>query len=132
MLYMMSSSQGPETPLGVDLIEIDRISLVIDRWKNRFLQRIYNPRELDYCRGKAERFAALFAAKESVMKALGTGTRGVGWREIEVVHKPSGQPTIQLHDRASKRAEFLGIHSMSVTISHSKGHALAFVVGNMA
>ena len=119
-----------EIAVGVDVIEIDRVALAVERWGRRFLERVYTQDELAYCRGRPDRLAARFAAKEAVMKALGTGTRGVGWREVEVVRKPGGQPTIVLHERASRRAASLGIESLSVSLSHSRAYAVASVVGS--
>lgn len=120
-----------ELTTGVDVIEIDRIERVVARWGNRFLERIYTPEELTYCKGKFNRLAARFAAKEAVMKALGTGTRGVGWKEVEVTRKPSGAPTILLHGRALRRASAIGIQSLAVSLSHSRAYAVASVVGSL-
>ncbi len=115
--------------VGVDIIEIDRVTQAVTRWGKRFLQRIYTEDEQSYCRGRSPQLAARFAAKEAVMKALGTGIRRVGWREVEVVRKPSGQPTIALHGRAQRCAATIGIESLAVSLSHSKGCAVASVVG---
>jgi len=118
--------------VGVDIIEIDRVAQAVKRWGQRFLERIYTPDETAYCQGRAERLAARFAAKEAVMKALGTGTHGVAWREVEVVRLRSGAPTIVLHGRALQRAQALGIHSLAVSLSHSRSYAVASVVGRIA
>ena len=75
---------------GVDIIEIKRIAAVLERYGDRFLHRIYTPGELEYCRGRPSNLASRFAAKEATMKALGTGVRGVGWKDIEIVRAPSG------------------------------------------
>ena len=128
----MRSNPEPSTPAmlvsGVDIIEIPRVRRVAERFGQRFLQRIYTEREIAYCRGRAPQLASRFAAKEAVMKALGTGIRGVSWREIEVVRERGRAPTIQLHDRALARAQTLGIESLSVALSHSEHYAVAFVV----
>ncbi len=116
--------------VGVDIVEIDRIANAVTRWGERFLSRVYTEGELAYCQGRAERLAARFAAKEAVMKALGTGLRGVGWREVEVV-RPRGQaPTIALHGRAIDRARALGFQQLAVSLSHSRAYAVASVVGS--
>ena len=119
-----------ELTVGIDIIEIDRVARVAERWGARFLERVYTPGELAYCRGRADRLASRFAAKEAVMKALGTGTRGIGWREIEVVRKSSGAPTVALHGRASRRAAAMGVHSLAISLSHSRSYAVASVVGS--
>ena len=114
---------------GVDIIEIARVKDVAERHGERFLKRIYTPGEVAYCRGRAPQLASRFAAKEAVMKALGTGTRGVGWRDIEVVRLRGGPPTIKLHGRALQVAERLGIERLAVSLSHSREFAVASVVG---
>ena len=118
--------------VGVDIIEIDRVAATLARFGDRFLQRIYTTSEIAYCRGRAPQLAARFAAKEAVMKALGTGTRGVGWQEVEVTRKRSGEPGIALHGRAATRAEKLGIDRLALSLSHSRHYAVASVVGGVA
>lgn len=118
--------------VGVDIIEIDRVAATLARFGDRFLQRIYTASEIAYCRGRAPQLAARFAAKEAVMKALGTGTRGVGWQEVEVTRKRSGEPGIALHGRAATRAEKLGIDHLALSLSHSRHYAVASVVGGVA
>ena len=113
---------------GVDIIEIKRIAAVLERYADRFLHRIYTPGELEYCRRRPSKLASRFAAKEATMKALGTGVRGVGWRDIEVVRAPSGAPSILLHGRALARAQRLGVVEISVSMSDSQDNAVAFVV----
>lgn len=113
---------------GVDIIEIPRVRRVAERYGERFFRRIYTDGELAYCRGRAPQLASRFAAKEAVMKALGTGTRGVRWRDIEVVRKRGRAPSIQLHGTALARAERMGIVRMAVSLSHSKEYAVAAVV----
>ena len=113
---------------GVDIIEINRVAAVLERYGDRFLHRIYTWGELEYCRGRPSKLASRFAAKEATMKALGTGVRGVGWKDIEVVRAPSGAPSIQLHGRAKARAERLGVQEISVSMSDSRDNAVAFVV----
>ena len=113
---------------GVDIIEIHRIARTLDRYGDRFLRRVYTPGELEYCRGRPSKLASRFAAKEATMKALGTGVRGVGWKDIEVTRAPSGAPGILLHGRARDRAERLGVLEISLSMSDSQAHAVAFVV----
>ncbi len=113
---------------GVDIIEIGRIARTLERYGARFLRRIYTSGELEYCRGRPSKLASRFAAKEATMKALGTGVRGVGWKDIEVTRAASGAPSIRLHGRALLRAQRLGVLEMSVSMSDSQEHAVAFVV----
>ena len=113
---------------GVDIIEIPRIKQVLDRYGQRFLNRVFTPDEIAYCRGRAANLAGRFAAKEAAMKALGTGVRGVSWKDIEVIRADSGAPSLRLHGRAEKRAERLQVGEMSLSISHSREYAVAFVV----
>jgi holo-[acyl-carrier protein] synthase len=113
---------------GVDIIEIDRVMGVLERYGDRFLGRVFTPGEIDYCRGRAPNLAARFAAKEATMKALGTGVRGVGWKDIEIVRAASGAPGVVYHGRAESRAKRLGVLETSVSLSHSRDYAVAFVV----
>ena len=113
---------------GVDIIEIHRIKQVLDRYGERFLNRLFTPNEIDYCNGRAPNLAGRFAAKEATMKALGTGARGVSWKDIEVVRADSGAPSVKLYGRAENRAERLRVVEISVSISHSREYAVAFVV----
>jgi len=131
---MMGSKMGTSTPawrtaIGVDIIEIGRIERVISEWQDSFLNRIYTPAELE-SHYNVSSLAARFAAKEAVMKALGTGTRGVNWREIEILTNVDGTPVIRLHGRAYQRSREVGIAGFSVTLSHSRQYAVAFVSGH--
>ena len=114
---------------GVDIIEIERIRQALERWGQRFLNRIYTEGEISYCQGRAQNLAVRFAAKEAAMKALGTGVRGVGWRDIEVVRASGGAPSIRLHGRALARAQKLGVKDLALSMSHSRAYAVASVVG---
>ena len=115
--------------VGVDIIEIERIEEAVARWGERFLNRVYTEAELGICRERAPALAVRFAAKEAVMKALGTGTNGVGWREIEVLSNPDGKPLVYLYGGARKKADELGLVDMDVSLSHSREYAVASVVG---
>ena len=117
---------------GVDIIEILRIKKTLDRYGERFLKRIFTPDEIAYCRGRSPNLAGRFAAKEATMKALGTGVRGVGWKDIEVIRAESGAPSVKLHGRAKVRAEMLQVSELSLSISHSREFAVAFVVAQRA
>ena len=113
---------------GVDILELDRLKRVLDSWGQNFLDRIYTPKEQDYCKGRIPQLAARFAAKEAVMKALGTGIRGIGWKDIEVTRERGKAPQISLHDRALARANKIGVHQVAISLSHSRDYALASVV----
>ena len=113
---------------GVDIIEIPRIARVLEQYGQRFLRRIFTQGEIDYCRERPPNLAGRFAAKEATMKALGTGVRGVAWKDIEVVRAPSGAPSILLHGRAKTRAQRLGVQEIALSMSHSREYAVAFVV----
>ena len=113
---------------GIDLVEIDRVERLVERWGGRFLEIVFTPEEIAYCGLRAPQLAARFAAKEATMKALGTGRRGVGWREIEVITEASGRPTLALHGAARQRAGALGWKSIDLSLTHSRTQALALVV----
>jgi holo-[acyl-carrier protein] synthase len=117
---------------GVDLIEIERIAKSIERYGDRFLRRVYTEVEIAYCtrkRASAESFAARFAAKEAGAKALGTGiSRGVTWTEFAVERQPGGRPVLKLHGRAGLLAKELGVHTISLSLTHSQTLAMAMVV----
>ena len=119
--------------MGTDLIEIDRVRASMERYGDRFLQRIYTPFEIGYCqrkhRGAAESLAARFAAKEAGAKALGTGiSRGVIWTEIEVRNEPGGRPVLFWSGRAAERAQALGVTGTHLSLTHSRGLAMAVVL----
>lgn len=114
--------------VGVDLIETRRVARALERWGDRFLAHVYTAAEIQYSRGHVPELAARFAAKEAISKALGTGLRGVTWREMEVLADPRGKPLVRLHGRARKRANDLGLDEFSVSLSHSREYAIAFVV----
>src|SRR5688572_27928227 len=114
---------------GIDIIEIDRIADVINRHGDRFLHRIYTDDEIAHCRGRVPELAARFAAKEAVMKALGTGVRGVSWRDIEVLPNRRGKPLVFLYGRGAVRAEQIRLRALEISLTHSKEYAIASVVG---
>jgi holo-[acyl-carrier protein] synthase len=113
--------------VGIDLIDIDRIARALER-RPRFAERCFTDREAAYCRSRAfpaQHFAARFAAKEAVGKALGIGmTR---WREVEVV-RAGGPPHVALTGRYARRAEDLGVTGITLSLTHSRGMAAAVAV----
>jgi holo-[acyl-carrier protein] synthase len=116
--------------IGVDIIEIERVNRVVRKWGGRFLNRVYTEKEQMLCHSVPE-LAARFAAKEAVMKALGTGISGAGWREIEVLSDRRGKPLIHLHGKARLRAKRLGLDGLEVSLSHCRHYALAVVLGGV-
>jgi len=116
---------------GVDIIEISRIEVVFNRWGKRFLHRVYTGPERELCCENPQALAVRFAGKEAVMKALGTGTRGVSWKEIEIIAMPTGQPLVHLYGQAQKISDELGLAGLAISLSHSKEYAVAFVVGEI-
>ena len=116
---------------GVDLIEIERINEAIVKFGTRFVQRVFTPTERDICNLRTESLAARFAAKEAVAKALGTGIwrEGVAWTDIEITRAANGEPLLILHGAAAARADILQIAHWSLSLSHDRTRAIAFVVG---
>ena len=117
---------------GTDITEVPRVAKAIARFGERFIERIYTPREIAYCKSKknaVERFAARFAAKEAAMKAIGTGQRqGVTWQSVEVGREPGGRPTILYHGRAREHFDRLGARHAHLSLTHTEAIAMAFVI----
>jgi len=123
----------PMLTTGVDLVELKRVERLVHRYGERFLQRVYTPAEVLYCRGRVAELAARFAAKEAVSKALGVGMRmmasdGIGWHDVEVLPDGRGKPHIYLRGRAAERAAELGLDEWAISLSHTAEMAIAFVV----
>jgi holo-[acyl-carrier protein] synthase len=118
--------------IGIDMEDIERVRLVIDRHGQRFLEKVYTPREIAYVEDKAnryERYAARFAAKEAAMKALGTGwNQGVQWKDLEIVNSPDGCPSLKLAGGALSRAMRMGYRRAFVSMSHTRQTAIAQVI----
>jgi holo-[acyl-carrier protein] synthase len=115
--------------LGVDIVEIERIQRSVTRYGVRFLSRVYTDAELKLCRNHVPELAVRFAGKEAVMKALGTGRRGVSWRDIEILRNKRNAPMVYLHGRARSRAQKLGITDVAISLSHSRDYAIASAIG---
>jgi len=117
--------------LGLDLAEVERVAGLLERWGDRFVDRVFLPGELRrgrrHPRAFAEHVAGRFAAKEAAMKALGTGWRGLAFRDIEVGRDSRGKPTLAFHGKALARARALGVTSMEVSITHTRQTAAAVV-----
>lgn len=118
--------------IGVDHIEISRIKKSIQRQKERFLNKVFTEKEIEYCESRKDRYqhyAARFAAKEAVYKALNqTKTEGIGWKDIEVVNEISGKPGIFLHNKTLRLAKKLKVSKILLSISHNKDSAICQVI----
>ncbi len=117
---------------GIDIVEVPRVAQAIERYGERFLQRIFTAAEIKYCRSKrnaSERFAARFAAKEAALKAIGTGwKKGVAWTDVEVRREPGGRPTISFSGAAADHAVALGMKRAFLSLSHTAEIATAQVI----
>ncbi|MGZ8513359.1 MAG: holo-ACP synthase [Candidatus Limnocylindria bacterium] len=116
--------------IGIDVIDIDRIVSVLERFPDRFRTRVLTDDEQRYCGRRVERIAGRWAAKEAISKVLGLGVRGVGWREIEILPNRSGAPQVRLYERAARRAQALGLEDVTVSISHERRMAVAVAVAH--
>lgn len=116
--------------IGTDIIEIARIAGAIEQHGEKFLGRVFTPREIARYRDKMPSLAARFAAKEAVMKTLGQGFFAVGWREIEILSRHNGEPTLRLYGKAKRRAAKLGIKTLAISLSHSREYAIATVLAS--
>src|ERR1043166_568283 len=117
---------------GIDIAEVPRIADSIERFGERFLNRIFTEGERRYCDAKAnrvERYAARFAAKEAGMKAIGTGwNHGVTWKDVEVTRMPGGRPTLSFHGKAGGFAAKLGAKNIALSLTHTADYAMAQVI----
>lgn len=118
---------------GIDITEVARIAASIQRFGERFLNRVYTPAEIAYCRAKKrsanQSFAARFAAKEAAMKAIGTGLRrGVTWQDVEVSREAGGRPIVVFHGKAAEFAAKLGMKRAALSLTHTEHEAMAQVI----
>ena len=114
------------TRVGIDLVQVTRITASVEAFGERFLRRIFTPREIAYARNLPDSLAARFAAKEAAKKALALD--GVGWTEIEVVRQPSGACELELHGAERTAADAIGAHDLALSMSHEGDFATAIVV----
>lgn len=133
------SEESPRDPggmlivgVGTDIIEVVRIGQMIERHGEVFLNRVFTDEEIRYCQKRkdyTQHYAGRWAAKEAVMKTLGTGfSRGVGWRDIEICSNRSGRPSIVLRGAAREIAEQAGICDVLISISHCRSFATATAI----
>jgi holo-[acyl-carrier protein] synthase len=118
--------------IGTDLVKIYRINRLMQKYPQRFLNRVFTAGEIEFCRthlNAAAGLAARFAAKEAVRKALSIGgVKGCSWRDIEIIARPDGKPVVKLHDKTAALAAHQGVSNILVSLSHEKELALAFAM----
>ena len=116
--------------VGIDIADVNRIKNALERWGDRFVTRIFSPREAEYCRrhrDEALRFAARFAAKEAFIKCMGSA-RGIRWHEIELINDRAGKPFFRFSGSIRKKLGGRKVRKVHVSISHTQEYAVAFVV----
>jgi holo-[acyl-carrier protein] synthase len=120
--------------IGTDIVECLRIAQMIERHGELFINRVYTPAEIQYCQSRklaTPHFAGRWAAKEALLKVLGTGwRRGISWRDVEVLNLPGGQPAVSLHGGARDVADRMGVSEVLISISHCRSHATAFAIAH--
>ena len=118
--------------IGTDIVECLRIAQMIERHAEHFIARVYTPHEMEYCserKAATQHYAGRWAAKEAVLKALGTGwVRGISWRDVEIRNEDGGQPHILLTGGASEVAAKRGVDRVMISISHCRSHATAYAI----
>jgi holo-[acyl-carrier protein] synthase len=118
--------------IGTDIIECLRIAQMIERHGELFINRVFTPHEIQYCQSRklaTQHFAGRWAAKEAILKAMGTGWRkGISWRDVEIRNEPGGRPVVALRGGARDVIEQLGITEMLISISHCRSHATAYAL----
>ena len=118
---------------GIDMVDCRRVQELIDRYGQRFLGRVFTPAELEYCcrrKRQVEHLAGRFAAKEAVLKALGTGWQnGISWTDVEVHNDPAGCPGVRLTGPCRRIAEQRGLAEILISITHTDTHAIASAIG---
>lgn len=116
--------------IGTDIVECERIAAMIKKHDNLFIERVFTHREIDYCSGRkaaTQHFAGRWAAKEAILKALGTGwSKGVAWTDIEIRNEVGGQPSVHLGGGARELCEQKGITRILISISHCQNYATAY------
>ncbi len=118
--------------IGVDLVACPRIQHSLDRFGERFLHRVFTEGEIQYSQSMkfpARHLAARFAAKEALSKAFGTGIgKSMGWKDIDIHRKPSGEPFVVLEGGAKKLAASRGVEKVGISLSHTEDHAMAVII----
>jgi holo-[acyl-carrier protein] synthase len=118
--------------IGTDITECLRIARMIERHGELFIGRVYTPEEIKYCQSRkqaTQHFTGRWAAKEAILKAIGTGwRRGISWRDMEIRNEPGGKPVVAVRGGVKDVVEQLGIAEIQVSISHCRSHASAFAI----
>jgi holo-[acyl-carrier protein] synthase len=128
--HMEAVESNPALVCGVDVIELERFARILKVGGGQFLRRVYTQAEQTLCADRLPQLAVRFAAKEALVKALGTGIRGIGWNEIEILVDQNGCPFVSLYEHAAARAEQMQLSIWAVSLSHSPHLAIAFVVAS--
>ena len=115
--------------VGIDVVDVPRFEIVLGR-RPRIVDRLFTEGEQRDARGKAERLAARFAAKEAVMKSMGVGAGSVPWKSIEVKRAPSGAPSVVVHGAAAELAAKRGVDEFHISLTHTAMTAAAFVISS--
>lgn len=124
--------KGNQLITGVDIVNVSRIDKILLDNRESFYHKIFTTEEINYIGEKGHKtttIAGLFAAKEAVSKALGTGIGVLGWKDVIILHEPKGRPYINFTERGKNMVDNLGIGEIQISISHEKEYAIAFVVG---
>ena len=120
---------------GVDIIEIARIRSSIEKYSGKFEERVFTSKEINYCRSKPDpfkHFAARFAAKEAVLKSLGTGmAHGIGWKDMEILNQESGKPVLTLSGKGLDIFNSLNLRNIHISMTHDRQYALAQAVAEL-
>lgn len=116
--------------IGTDIVECERIAQMIDKHDDLFIDRVYTPNEIEYCSGRKsaiQHFAGRWAAKEAILKSLGTGwAKGISWTDIEVINEMGGKPKVRMGGGAREICEQKGITDVLISISHTEAYATAY------
>ena len=119
----------PPLRTGIDLVEIGRLEALNPAIRKRFLERVFTPQELADAQDRWDTLSGRFAAKEAVVKALGSGIGPVAWQEIEILRGDQGEPVLKLSGEALRRANTLELSTWAISISHTRAYAVAVAVG---
>ncbi len=116
--------------IGIDIVECDRIANMIEKHEEIFINRVFTPYEIEYCsvrKAAAQHYAGRWAAKEAILKSMGTGwAKGIRWIDLEIQTLPGGQPVVHINGKAKEICQSRGISEILISISHCHAYATAF------